>query len=86
MTLANGKEPGAAERGLYRVTMQAQDGTQRVVAPTTLADLGDGDNNHLLCLSTTDRPVSVAFPAGIFTDPNGDLNPATSVKPTSRNQ
>jgi hypothetical protein len=80
VTLANGKEPGAAERGLYRVTVRAQDGTVRVVAPTALADLGDGDNNHLLCLSTTDRPVSVAFPAGIFTDPNGDLNPATSVK------
>jgi hypothetical protein len=57
VTLANGKEPGAADRGLYRVTVQAQDGTLRVVSPTALGDLGDGDNNHLLCLSTTDRPV-----------------------------
>jgi len=86
VTLANGKEPGEAERGLYRVTVRAQDGTQRVVAPTALADLGDGDNNHLLCLSTADRPVSVTFPAGILADPNGDLNPATSVKLTRPNQ
>lgn len=86
VTLANGKEPGAAERGLYRVTVQAQDGSLRVVIPAALADLGDGDNNHLLCLDTADWPVSVAFPAGILTDPNGDLNPATSVKLTRRIQ
>lgn len=86
VTLANGKEPGAAERGLYLVTVQAQDGSLRVVAPAALADLGDGDNNHLLCLDIADRPISVAFPAGILTDPNGDLNPATSVKLTWRNQ
>ena len=49
------------------------------VTPTALADLGDGDNNHLLCLDTADTPVSVSFPGGIFTDPNDDLNPATSV-------
>ncbi len=80
VTLANGKEPGAAERGLYLVTVQAQDGSMRVVvAPAELADLGDGDNNHLLCLDTADRTISIAFPAGILMDPNGDLNPATSV-------
>jgi hypothetical protein len=45
----------------------------------TLADLGDGDNNHLLCLDTADQPVSVSFPAGIFTDPNDDLNPETEI-------
>lgn len=78
--LAGGNEPGMAERGLYRVTVQAQDGSLRVVAPLALADLGDGDNNHLLCLDTTDKPVAVAFPAGVLTDPNDDLNPATSVK------
>lgn len=86
VTLANGREPGTAERGLYRVTVQAQDGSLRVVAPTALADLGDGDNNHMLCLSTTDRPISVAFPDGILADPNGNLNPATSVKLIRRNQ
>ena len=79
VTLENGDEPGDAERDLYRVTVRASDGTERQITPAALADLGDGDNNHLLCLETTDTPVSVAFPAGVFTDPNDDLNPATVV-------
>ena len=79
VTLANDDEPGDAERQLYRVTVQAPDGTLRDVAPIALADLGDGDNNHLLCLDTPDAPISVSFPAGVFTDPNDDLNPETSV-------
>jgi hypothetical protein len=80
VTLASGDEPGDAERLLYRVTVRAADGTLREVVPAALADLGDGDNNHLLCLDTPDTPVSVAFPAGILTDPNDDLNPETSVR------
>jgi hypothetical protein len=40
----------------------------------------DNDNNHELCLDTTDVPVSVSFPAGYLTDPNSDLNPATSIE------
>lgn len=80
VTLADGDEPGDAERHLYRVTVRAEDGSLREVAPAALADLGDGDNNHLLCLDTADRPVSVSFPAGILTDPNDDLNPETSVR------
>jgi hypothetical protein len=79
VTLANGDDPGDAERDLYRVTVRAADGTEREIAPVALADLGDGDNNHLLCLDTGDTPVSVAFPAGIFTDPNNDLNPETEI-------
>ena len=79
VTLENGDEPGDAERDLYRVTVRAADGTEREIIPAALADLGDGDNNHLLCLDTADTPVSVSFPAGILTDPNDDLNPATSV-------
>ncbi|MEL6169277.1 MAG: hypothetical protein AAFR35_11330 [Pseudomonadota bacterium] len=79
VTLENGNEPGEAERDLYRVTVRAADGMEREVTPAALADLGDGDNNHLLCLDTADTPISVAFPAGVFTDPNDDLNPATSV-------
>ncbi len=79
VTLENGDEPGEAERNLYQVTVRADDGTERDIAPAALADLGDGDNNHLLCLNTTDTPVAVSFPAGIFTDPNDDLNPATTI-------
>ncbi|NKC34340.1 hypothetical protein [Falsiroseomonas selenitidurans] len=79
VVLANGNEPGAAVRDLYRVTVRGADGTERQITPAALADLGDGDNNHLLCLDTGDRPVSVSFPAGVLVDPNGDLNPATLV-------
>jgi hypothetical protein len=79
VTLANGKEPGDAERQLYKVVVQSEDGKQRDVVPVALADLGDGDNNHVLCLDTADRAVSVALPAGVLRDPNGDLNPQTSV-------
>ncbi len=79
VTLENGDDPGDAERDLYSITVESQDGSRREVTPSALADLGDNDNNHMLCLDTTDRPISVSFPAGIFTDPNDDLNPATSV-------
>ena len=30
----------------------------------------------------SDDSLSVSFPAGVFTDPNDDLNPATSVDVT----
>ena len=79
VTLENGDEPGNPERDLYRVTVRAADRTEREITPAALADLGDGDNNHLLCLETADTPISVSLPAGILTDPNDDLNPATSV-------
>ncbi len=82
VTLADGGEPGEAERDLYRVTVETSDGNRREVSPSALADLGDGDNNHMLCLGTSDRPVSVSFPAGILTDPNDDLNPETRVEVT----
>ncbi|MBO9449486.1 hypothetical protein J7426_04410 [Tropicibacter sp. R16_0] len=80
VTLANGDEPGEAERLLYRVTVADDAGAQRDIAPAALADLGDGDNNHMLCLDTSDRALSVSFPAGILVDPNKDLNPATTVE------
>lgn len=64
VTLENGDEPGDAERDLYRVTGRAADGTEREITPVALADLGDGDNNHLLCLDTADMPLSVAGSSG----------------------
>jgi hypothetical protein len=79
VTLKDGSEPGEAERDLYTITVEAPDGTRREVKPLALANLGDGDNNHMLCMDTTDRPISVYFPEGVFTDPNDDLNPATKV-------
>ena len=73
------EEPGDAERRLYRVMVAREDGSMGEVAPAALADLGDGDNNHLLCLDTEDTALSVRFPAGHLVDPNQDLNPETQV-------
>lgn len=53
VVLENGDEPGDVERQLYTVTVAAADGTIRDVIPIALGDLGDGDNNHKLCLDTT---------------------------------
>jgi len=80
VTLENGDEPGDVERQLYTVTVRASDGTTRSIHPFALGDLEDGDNNHELCLDTEEIPVSVSFPARVFIDPNGDLNPETSVE------
>jgi len=80
VTLPDGGEPSEMERDLYEVLVESEAGIRRTVKPAALADLGDGDNNHMLCMNTTDRPISVSFPAGVFTDPNDDLNPATSVQ------
>ena len=77
--LPNGDEPGDAERMLYRVTVAHPDGSKDVIAPAALADLGDNDNNHLLCLDTTIPATAVAFPAGHLVDPNGDLNPDAQI-------
>jgi hypothetical protein len=77
--LPNGNELGDVERELYRVTVEREDGTSEEIVPAALADLEDRDNNHLLCLNTTDRSVSVSFPAGHLVDPNRDLNPDTNI-------
>jgi hypothetical protein len=77
--LPNGEEPGDAERALYRVTVTHSDGSSDQVMPAALADLGDNDNNHLLCLDTAVPATAVAFPAGYLVDPNGDLNPDSQI-------
>jgi hypothetical protein len=76
---ANGDEAGEAERLLYRVLLEQNDGSFQSVVPFALADLGDGDNNHLLCLDVAGTPRKVSFPAGHLIDPRGDLNPATEM-------
>jgi len=77
--LPSGDDAADAVRGLYRVTVQRSDGSREEIAPTALAELGDRDNNHFLCLDTTDPAVSVSFPAGHLVDPNQDLNPDTQI-------
>ena len=75
----NGEELADAERKHYQVLLEKGDGSRQNVTPFALADLGDGDNNHLLCLDIAGTPRQVSFPAGHLVDPNGDRNPATMV-------
>ncbi|MEO1151785.1 MAG: hypothetical protein AAFW83_12475 [Pseudomonadota bacterium] len=79
-----GGEPADDDEGaLYRVTVQGGAEAQAQVTPFALADLNDGDNNHLLCLDTTDPAIAVSFPAGHLTDPREDLNPSTTIAITT---
>ena len=79
ITKPGGEPADEAEGQLYEVTVLGGDGTETKIAPASLADLKDGDNNHLLCLNTTDTVTSVFFPAGHVTDPREDLNPHTTI-------
>jgi hypothetical protein len=75
----DGSEADAAIGRLYEVTVIGPDGGSRVVTPMALADLGDGDNNHSLCLDVADPALSVRFPGGQLTDPRDDLNDDTMI-------
>ena len=72
--LPNRDELGEAQRTLYKVSLTSANGSRSEVSPAALADLGDADNNHFLCLDTTTPATAVSFPAGHLVDPNGDLN------------
>lgn len=88
VTTVAGEEAGEAERVRYRVTLRSPGGEEMNVAPFALADLGDNDNNHLLCLDVRGDPLTVFLPAGRLVDPNRDApNPETRavvrLEPTS---
>lgn len=80
ITKPGGDEVDDREREQYRVTIETAEGNTRELAPFALGNLNDNDNNHDLCLDTTDTVVRVFFPAGFVTDPNEDLNPDTAVQ------
>ncbi|MCU0968963.1 MAG: hypothetical protein MUF03_09100 [Rubrivivax sp.] len=80
VTKPGGTEVGDDERRLYQVTIETAAGATVTVTPFALADLGDGDNNHALCLDVAGSPRSVVFPAGHLTDPRQDLNPETRIQ------
>ena len=80
VTTVNNEEPEDLERNVYSVTVQNTDDSTTDVTPFALGDLADNDNNHELCLDTTDVPVSVPFFAGYLTDPNNSLHPVTTVQ------
>lgn len=75
ITKPGGAPADEAEGQAYRLLLES--GVE--IAPMALADTGDGDNNHKLCLDTDETIVSVSFPAGLVTDPREDLNPATQI-------
>ena len=79
ITKPGGAEIDDEERRLYQVLVQNPDGTITTVTPFALADMGDNDNNHRLCLDTPGVPLSVSFPGGYITDPRDDLNPSTTI-------
>lgn len=79
VTKPGGEEIDDVERRAYRVTMLVDDGVETEVVPFAIGDLGDGDNNHELCLDRAGSPIHVEFPAGLVTDPREDLNPDTRV-------
>lgn len=79
VTKPGGGEIDDIERQAYRVFVDGDGEEPTEVTPFAIGDLGDGDNNHELCLDTEAPAVRVAFPTGLLTDPREDLNPATEV-------
>ncbi len=79
VTKPGGDEVDDVERLAYRVFVDGGAEGPREVSPFAIGDLGDGDNNHELCLDTEAPALRVEFPAGLLTDPREDLNPATDV-------
>jgi len=77
VTRPDGSDADDLDRRRY-VVVFSDPGDRSGRAPTALADLGDGDNNHLLCFDVEADPREVRFPAGFLTDPRDDLNPETS--------
>ena len=82
VTKPGGDEVDDLEREAYRVTTSFGDEGETEVVPFALGDLGDGDNNHELCLDREGTPVRVDFPAGLLSDPVEDLNPETQIEIT----
>mmetsp|Transcript_29854 Transcript_29854/g.59369 ORF Transcript_29854/g.59369 Transcript_29854/m.59369 type:complete len:314 (-) Transcript_29854:181-1122(-) len=82
VTKPGGSEIDELERVAYNVTLSDPDQGEQEVVPFAIGDLGDGDNNHELCLDQTGVPLRVSFPAGLLTDPGEDLNPASSIDVT----
>lgn len=79
VTRPDGGEIGTREHQMYRVSIRKPDGGTVSVAPVSVGDLHDNDNNHELCLDVAGMASTVFFPAGALRDPNGDLNPDTQV-------
>ena len=80
ITKPGGDEVDELETRSYSVTIRDNEGGVSKISPFALGDLGDGDNNHKLCLDVEGTPLKVDFPEGLVTDPRDDLNPRTSIE------
>ncbi|MGB1123674.1 MAG: PEP-CTERM sorting domain-containing protein [Phycisphaeraceae bacterium] len=49
------------------------------LTPIAVGDLNDNDNNHLLYFDQAITPETLFLPGGLVIDPNGDVNPNTSI-------
>ena len=59
--------------------MVPDQGASYITHPIAIAELGENDNHHLLCLDSDDKASAVSFPSGHLIDPNRDLNLDTRV-------
>ena len=59
ITKPGGEEIAEVERAAYRVTMSFGDEGETELVPFAIGDLGDGDNNHELCLDRAGLPMRV---------------------------
>jgi hypothetical protein len=84
VTLPGGEEIDDSVRAAYRVTASVDGANEIELVPFAIGDLGDGDNNHELCLDQEVTPLGVEFPAGLVTDPREDLNPPTRIEVAAR--
>ena len=80
ITKPGGDEVDDFERKNYSVIVRDNEDGVSSISPFALGDLGDGDNNHKLCLDVESTPLKVDFPEGLVTDPRDDLNPRTSIE------
>jgi hypothetical protein len=74
---ADRTEVTPAEWGQYALTLRDENEQEQTVYPFDIGDLNDGDNNQLLFFTTSGKPLTLALPAGLVIDPNGDPNPDT---------
>ncbi len=75
----DGNEVTEQEWSQYVLSGTDAFGTSVDLTPFAIGDLDDFDNNHLLYFDQAITPTMLSLPGGLVIDPNGDVNPFTSV-------
>ncbi|MEO1584314.1 MAG: GC-type dockerin domain-anchored protein [Planctomycetota bacterium] len=76
---ADGNEVTEQVWSQYVLSGTDASGNSVELAPIDISDLDDNDNNHLLYFDQAITPGTLFLPGGLVIDPNGDVNPATSI-------